>query len=447
MHDLPHGVWELVATHISQEELLALAAVNRTFLNITLDTRFGEVEWIQPNQRMVKALIRLLWVLDPSIANRVKRLYIRNSIMQQLLRDTTDFKDPMPGVYGVMGKLYGFITKTPACEPSQSSRSVYNPYLRELILHTTFMELLGMLAGTTLLGLDELDLTFEQDAFPTPSDVVANLAISITAFAPHINTLKICSRAYQDHSQFFMAIGPFPKLRHLSLRVQFDGSNLSDSSGINQMLRQHRPTLHDLEVLPEFWDVESVSQTIAWAAFQEQCLLDLDQWPTGLQMLTIPATDLPTTMSLVRPVAATLTSLRLAYKYLTYLEVADVVDLFHRQPKDMKHLSLDVRLATPNLLNLLARKLPGLLSLTLVIEDATSTMQSILRTDPTGSDNIDWGLFDFSIFNKKFRDDSACISAPMSFEFEEGLMSQFSSLLPSVRSFKGRGHTEMVRIC
>ncbi|KAG6839499.1 hypothetical protein H0H93_005426, partial [Arthromyces matolae] len=75
-------------------------------------------------------------------------------------------------------------------------------------------------------------------------------------------------------------------------------------------------------------------------------------------------------MSLIRRVANSLTCLRLTYRYLTYLEVADVIDLFHHRPHDMQHLSLDVTLATPNLFGLLARKLPGLLSLTLVIEDA-----------------------------------------------------------------------------
>ncbi|KAG6839964.1 hypothetical protein C0991_010004 [Blastosporella zonata] len=144
-------------------------------------------------------------------------------------------------------------------------------------------------------------------------------------------------------------------------------------------------------------------------------------------------------MSLIRPVANTLTRLRLAHKYLTYLEV----DLFRHRPNDVKHLSLDITLATPNLLRLLARKLPGLISLTLVIENLKSTMLSILPTGPDGSDNIAWDLFDLSIFHKKFPD-SVGISTPLPFAVEEASMVQFANLLPSVRSFKGRGHTHSI---
>ncbi|KAG6917402.1 hypothetical protein DXG01_002671 [Tephrocybe rancida] len=495
MQDLPQDVWELVATYLSQEELVALVAINRVFLNLVLDTRFGEVEWIQPNSRMVKSLIRLI---DPFVAKRVKRLCIRDSLMQDLLQKTNHFEDPgiVPVVHGMMGRLYGFMSKTPtspAPEISlegiedrprdivrliaqaitkmsnlrifalecrdlsrykdterilQACRSVYNPYLHKLVLHGTLSELSSMIAGVTLVDLEDLDLTFECDSFASPGGLVgARLASAINTFAPNLSSLKILSYAYDDHSQFFKSLGLFPELRHLSIRVRFDKHHFPDTSGLNEVLRRHRLTLHHLEILPEHWNGEDESQTSAWAIFLEQCLLDLDQWPTSLQTLSIPAFDLPTTMSLVRPVANTLTSLRLAHKYLTYLEVADVIDLFHRRPTELKHLSLDVTLTTPNLLGLLARKLPGLVSLTLVIEDATSTMQSILRTDPNGSDNIAWKLYDLSIFNKKFRDDSIFIGAPMSFEFEEGLMAQFSYLLPSVRSFKGRGHMDMIRIC
>ena len=77
MLDLPHDVWRQIADLLTVDHLLTLVAVNRSFYNIVLDMRYGEVHWVRLDNYMLKTLIRLQWVscCDPlrSYSNKVKR--------------------------------------------------------------------------------------------------------------------------------------------------------------------------------------------------------------------------------------------------------------------------------------------------------------------------------------------------------------------------------------
>lgn len=59
MPELPHDVWTLIAGLLEVNHLLTLAAVNRSFYDIVLDARYGEIHWVKLDSYMLKTLIRL----------------------------------------------------------------------------------------------------------------------------------------------------------------------------------------------------------------------------------------------------------------------------------------------------------------------------------------------------------------------------------------------------
>ncbi|KAF9467581.1 hypothetical protein BDZ94DRAFT_1318558 [Collybia nuda] len=83
MVDLPHDIWEVISQHIPRKELLNLAAVNRPFYNIVLNTRYKEIWWVKLDESMVEYLRRLQ---DPAVARRVRRLHIRAWFIDFLLK-------------------------------------------------------------------------------------------------------------------------------------------------------------------------------------------------------------------------------------------------------------------------------------------------------------------------------------------------------------------------
>ncbi|KAG6833347.1 hypothetical protein H0H87_008523 [Tephrocybe sp. NHM501043] len=366
-------------------------------------------------------------MIDPFIASRVKRLSIQRSLMQGLLLSKkAEFDDPE-----IWTRLWTRVGKPPPAPPPleisikdycdrpndvvrlmaqavssmknlrifsldctklslyketqlflASCRSVYNPHLHKVVLHATFTEALSLLAGATLVGLEELDITFQSGPLVAPpSEVLSALSSALSTSAPNLRTLKIQSQVTnQDHSHFFKTLCPFEHLQHLSVQVQFEKTSFADISGLNEIIRKHSLTLQHLELLPERHVEGDEFQTSTLPIFLEQCLLDLDLnlWPLGLRSLSIPVTDIKTTVALLQAYADGITDLRLAYRYLTLPEVEEIFGHLRSRLRDLKHLSLDVGCAAPELLRFLACEIPGLKSLTLVIEDGLVSTLSVL---------------------------------------------------------------------
>jgi F-box domain len=74
MPQLPHDVWTLIAGFLPLDHLLTLAAVNRSFLHIILDARYGEIHWVKLDKYLLKTLIHLqcvshhIYVRGPKIS-------------------------------------------------------------------------------------------------------------------------------------------------------------------------------------------------------------------------------------------------------------------------------------------------------------------------------------------------------------------------------------------
>jgi hypothetical protein len=65
-NDIPDEIWRTIANYILQSgtshDLYRLISVNRTFFNVVLDMKYGEVRWTKLDWTVVRMLGRLQYV-------------------------------------------------------------------------------------------------------------------------------------------------------------------------------------------------------------------------------------------------------------------------------------------------------------------------------------------------------------------------------------------------
>ena len=65
-NDIPEDIWRIIANHILQsgtsQDLYGLISVNRSFFNVVLDMKYGEVRWTKLDLTVVRLLGRLQYV-------------------------------------------------------------------------------------------------------------------------------------------------------------------------------------------------------------------------------------------------------------------------------------------------------------------------------------------------------------------------------------------------
>ncbi|RDB22058.1 hypothetical protein Hypma_010948 [Hypsizygus marmoreus] len=340
-----------------------------------------------------------------------------------------------------------------------SARSAFHSSLSKLELHAQIPKFEPLLSASNFVGLEELEFHFDFDTsecFGPPNEDyrgAKNEALLIGCIAPFINrqrstlrALTISSSAKGDHSQFFRALELFPKLRQLGVRVWFDKEHLSDPKGIHILLRSPSLTLLKVELRPNYPPPVKYGHSTpylpdAWSPLSQACLKN-PAWLRNLESLIMPALNHHTTLSLLRLTPCSLASLCLFGRYLSFDEVADVISIH----LGLRNLSLEVQSLNLQLIGLLANSLPQLLSLTLVLENGFADEYTLAIAFPEQSAVFQypahehWTLFDLSLFLKAYRDDSITI-IPTTCAEDEMMLCLLRTVLPSVRSFKGRGHT------
>ncbi|KAG6916731.1 hypothetical protein DXG01_005551 [Tephrocybe rancida] len=352
-----------------------------------------------------------------------------------------------------------------------STRRAFAGSLFKLVLCARISQLKHFLPFADFPHLAELDLRFEYDPSNGGSSgddvaanhnnektLVASVAPSINALARSLRCLTIVSFGRGDHAPFLDALGPLPKLHSLTLHLSFTHFYLSDPSPITKLLNAHRSTLETVEVCPHA--PERILRTIPFATSQpyyppqnprvvrigsdlgRQWLQDT-VWIRNATRLAIPAFDHRTTLELFRSTAGSrgLRKLRLMGRYMTLKEMEEV--LVALGPcQVLNDLSIEINELSVEVIQLLARYLPGLYSLTLVLNiDNLNFLSSHLLVSEYHSKRVDWGLRDLSIYCKQVRDDSIVITPET--RMEERFMNLMREhVLRDLRSFKGRGHTQ-----
>ncbi|KAF8063313.1 hypothetical protein FPV67DRAFT_1782820 [Lyophyllum atratum] len=297
-----------------------------------------------------------------------------------------------------------------------SAGAAFSGSLSKLVLHARISRFESFLTLTNFYALNELEFHFDFDFEANADDGAQEEAILVNYIAPYIThlaslrSLTIVSSAKADHSAFLRAMGSVPPLRLLALRIPFNQKHLSDPSTIGHILHLHRSTLSSVELRPndDYTSKDPSYTALAlhnWSAVARQCLVNTG-WLGNVESLTIPAVHHPTMFTMIHHTSAHLTSLCLFSRYLEGFEAAEVIGLLGPRV-GLRRLSLEVKQLTPELISLLANTLPGLSSLTLVLEsDFKVPFMGASFAQQGYEVQADWQLSDISLFFKRIKEES-----------------------------------------
>ena len=349
--------------------------------------------------------------------------------------------------------------------------------LRRLSIDTYLHKLSVIVSSSgSFINLEHLHLTLRREARESYT-IDSVVPYFINKLAPSLQSLSLKTIGHQDLSFFKLLIARFPNLTRLSLAIPFDSYHLKDPSGLRQLLSnqlQYLSLRHQFCCgnTPEARDAHKNKQG-NYDIYNNISLPSLQSLEFGLNM----PLSRETTSVLMRSVGAfgqSITSLFLKDHSLTLDELKIVLESFPSQR--LKKLSLFARLLTPQLIDVIARYCPVLNSLTLDVQSiAKSEWQSdndVVSLFCNNNQSLHYSyvkfhyiyifclvhlqegfsraLLDYAVDldNGRWRYRTWTLSdiAVLKWEFKVGhqydmvCMKAIASVVPTVRSFAGRGN-------
>jgi hypothetical protein len=230
--------------------------------------------------------------------------------------------------------------------------------------------------------LKELKIEFTPGEYPEDDDTLAAvLTPFINKHAASLQTLSFASSDnLRDLGPLFRSLGRYPMLRKLDISVDFHKCGLSDPRGLTRLLVEHNDTLRSVILRPTLsrgnhWEIAEAS-LVEWMsenASNKRFLSDVQS--LDLRMPMAPS-HLNMTVSYIHRSAATLTSLSLLDHSLRYEQIEAVVKVLSSVGR-LKTLTLQVLTLSPQLVDLMAKKLPFLEVLNLVVLNINGCDESL----------------------------------------------------------------------
>lgn len=217
------------------------------------------------------------------------------------------------------------------------------------------LESLSIYLCTTEKSEEEIDRIFDSLVVFVNNLLGSLELLSITSRVPS-RSLKL--------DRFFRMLGTFPHLRSFSLSIPFDGNHLSSPEQVVKFLNKHRHMLKQLRL--------SASRCSPDSLVDPECKLWIPNTLTRLNMTPYP--QLYDLHLAIRPIKMDLTplmeffgfhaidSLTLTERALTYDEVKAILDALStcEHSRGLKQLRLRIQYLSPELLELLAKRIPRL---------------------------------------------------------------------------------------
>ena len=181
-----------------------------------------------------------------------------------------------------------------------------------------------------------------------------------------------------DITRIYKALGPFPKLRSISLSAPFDGSHLSDPLVFVQFLEKHRSTLKEISILTTRCTVHSRPtnpESIDWI---QKILTSIESPFPRLRRLALSMRPLRAPLinisNFLEMHMSTLDSLTLADRTLDYREFERLLKTSSGPFKleVLRHLRVKLNTFCPTTLLCIAIRMPGLTSLDIDCYSTTS---------------------------------------------------------------------------
>jgi hypothetical protein len=299
--------------------------------------------------------------------------------------------------------------------------------------------------------VEELYLTMRCDSALGSSGGTA-VPYFINKFGSTLRVLSIKTIGHQELSAMFQLLGTFPHLTDLALVMPLDSYHLQDPSGFSRFLRDH-PALRTLclryaRCCKDCTDDGFKTHNGKHELYSGITLPALRCIELGLR-IPIPQDGKSAMLNSVARLGKEITSLTLTDRSLTLTEVKSVLRYFPTYR--LRKLSLFTQLLSPQLIDVLAKSCPDLNSLSLDVQTVVRSENETVERQP--SDDVPgftealskWAV-DYENDWWRYRTWLLAEISIMKWEFKIGhthshaCMNAIAAVVPSVRSFAGRGH-------
>ncbi|KAF8063322.1 hypothetical protein FPV67DRAFT_1672353 [Lyophyllum atratum] len=401
MSDLPVELWLHILSFLPRHYKRRAMGTNRTLYEIAMNDIYREVRLISEHDRPVFSQLRL-----PSISQRVRHVYIRPAFFPSVKEadsqsESTYSSRRLRSMIPIIPRSTpDDILKTAgsalACCPAVQEVTIilhdlsplpsFTPFLKTLwgsvgsrlqkltvnVTHAKLPIILNPAAARELKSLTALEIHLAPSRFRVPLNalVADTLLPFTTALRGTLVSLTIVPSSLADLADYFKGLGYFPHLRKLNpgTSIPWNEGGVVESSSLTAFLAAHQDILDELSVK---WESTGPRQPPfgprardAFPKFRFSALrtlnvcasFDPDSFPSIL-----PAQALHATMDL--SYLTRLESLSIPDVPLMYEAVESLVSILAQS--QLRRLQLSVDVISPQLMDTLATKAPGLQELDL----------------------------------------------------------------------------------
>ncbi|KAJ7126694.1 hypothetical protein C8R44DRAFT_779285 [Mycena epipterygia] len=407
--DIPYDIWRHVASFLPVAVLLTtLYSVNRAFLDLALEIRYQAITFAA--YETAKPLIK--HVKDSNLVHsvRVQPWIVRakdpkprsswSSLTRKVLNALPTHKfdeDVEARVLRRLRKQIQRVTTTINGLPNLNKYQIdwdEGPVQKEFfsaLLHSAipvvgrglcslslkvplpYMHTLPSLAQH-LPNLEHLAIALHTGPC-TALDIsrsLEGLVVFINALLHKLHSFSLhttSTSTYLDLGPLFDHLGHGKRLSSFTLCIPFDGRHLTDPEPLWRFLFKHRSTLESLALrtMRAAYTTPGASQAKFWIreTLKDHPLPALSRLSLGLRPLR---TELGPLLRYLAQMTSQLSVLRLLERPLEYTELAQILDVLD-EARLLRVLALRIRWLSPEVIDLLAARLPALSTLELIFTE------------------------------------------------------------------------------
>ncbi|KAJ7132248.1 hypothetical protein C8R44DRAFT_730952 [Mycena epipterygia] len=419
----PPEIWLQVADYMPPLVVADLYAVNSQWFDIAMNARYRQISFAFLNRAMVRDLTRLR---DPAVARRVRTLHVHPYFLKEALEKSNERPATPHTTHSLRGKfkfaglfrdqkrlarcartsalldfaspadlirtMVDVISGLPSVThyhiawsglhsildlPVPFMTAAFRPSVLQLTLEISLEKTVDLLAHTAALeNLEELDLFLRIDHL-LPLEKYEHILVD--HLAPAINrlhttlqnfSLRLCEPL--DMSPLFDSLRYMPVLDCLSISIPMTRPHLGHPSGLGRFLNRHSRSLGNLVLRATELSGDGLMPTEDPLSEWINDALSYVIVPMKLRGLEASLTLFPVeaaVMCLGR-FGRTLNTLTLTGRHLSYDRVDELLSAVRRAGAGRLHtLRLGSVTLSPELVDLLAEKLPSLRRLELLVKD------------------------------------------------------------------------------
>ncbi|TFK69100.1 hypothetical protein BDN72DRAFT_878648 [Pluteus cervinus] len=415
-YPVPHEIWLHIAHYLPATNLCKLISLNSTFFELAMDCRYRQISFTYLNDHTLKSLIRLQ---DPAVARRVRILHVYPGFLKEVAE--RELRAPQPNnclqVFkdAVKQLRPGKRKKSPLSRAFRSSEDITNILLQVLrglpnvtdyyivwcglppisrspvpfltaVLQSRLRKLsleISLENIETLLGpafaipnLEELEVVVRIDEIRSPANqeriMFNHLGPAISCLHPTLHTLSIQAWEPLDISPLFASIQSIPSLRTLAISIPTTLPHLGNPKGLRNFLNRHSSSLQELTLrASQYGGVGMTPDGVSMDHWIREAISDAELPHLHVLDISSGLFPLATSIQCLTRFSRTISSLALTGRYHSLDDVALALNTMDGRPehKRLHTLRLGPVSLTPQLMDLLAEKLPYIQRLELLVRE------------------------------------------------------------------------------